>query len=70
MRYRVLDAIPFRDKLSSNIELWNWVPAIMNYALTSYFYALPDFSINIMPDPEAVRVKIPGTKSDLLDPVF
>lgn len=35
MRYRVLDAIPFISSISSNIELWHWLPAVINYALTS-----------------------------------
>ncbi len=67
MRYRNLDAIPFTSKLSSNIELWHWVPAIMNYALTSYFYVLPGYHINIKADPEAVMLKVPVNKNDLFE---
>jgi len=67
VRYRSLDAIPFNKKISSNIELWHWVPAIMNYAMTSYFYILPAYTINVEPDNEAVARKIPSGKSDLLE---
>lgn len=67
IRYRSLDAIPFESRISSNIELWHWVPAIMNYALTSWFYILPGYDINIKPDIEAVKLKVPDKKEDLLN---
>ncbi|TAL60215.1 MAG: DUF2961 domain-containing protein, partial [Bacteroidetes bacterium] len=47
MRYRSLDAIPFMSSISSNIELWHWLPAIINYSLTSYWYVIPPYEINI-----------------------
>lgn len=69
LRYRSLDAIPFNDKISSNIELWHWAPTIMNYALTSYWYALPGYSINIEPDIDAVKIKVPRKRADIIQPV-
>ena len=68
MRYRVLDIIPFNSQISSNIELWHWAPTIMNYALTSYFYALPGFRINIEPDENIVKLNIPEGRSDIIKP--
>jgi hypothetical protein len=59
MRYRVLDAIPFRSAISSNIELWHWLPAVINYALTSYWYVIPPYDINIKPNRGAVSIPIP-----------
>jgi hypothetical protein len=59
MRYRDLDAIPFESSISSNIELWHWLPAIINYALTSYWYVMPPYEINIKADPEAVKIPVP-----------
>lgn len=66
LRYRSLDAIPFRSSISSNMELWHWVPAIINYSLTTYYYILPPVTINISPNPAAVRNPVPRTKNDLL----
>jgi len=60
MRYRVLDAIPFTSSISSNIELWHWLPAVINYALTSYWYVLPPYEINIKPDPVNAGVPVPA----------
>jgi hypothetical protein len=42
MRYRNLDAIPFNESISSNIELWHWVKTAIDYSLISYYYELPD----------------------------
>jgi hypothetical protein len=58
MRYRDLDAIPFKSSISSNIELWHWLPAVINYALTTYFYVLPPYEINIKPDRDVVRLPV------------
>jgi hypothetical protein len=59
MRYRVLDAIPFRSSISSNIELWHWLPAVINYALTTYWYVQPPYELNIKPDTAMVRKPVP-----------
>jgi len=59
MRYRDLDAIPFQSSISSNIELWHWLPAVINYALTTYWYVLTPYEINIKSDPDGVNAPIP-----------
>jgi hypothetical protein len=59
MRYRVLDAIPFKSSISSNIELWHWLPAVINYSLTSYWYIMPPYELNIKPDTAMVRKPVP-----------
>ena len=63
MRYRSLDAIPFRTRISSNIELWHWLPAVINYSLTTYWYTIPPFTISIKPDPESVKRPVPADPS-------
>jgi len=62
MRHRSLDAIPFNKSISSNIELWHWADIRMNYALTSYYYVMPPFSINIIPDPVSVQHPVATSK--------
>jgi hypothetical protein len=59
MRYRNLDAIPFRSSISSNIELWHWLQAVINYGLTSYWYVKPLYAVNIKPDPEEAQRPVP-----------
>ena len=66
MRYRDLDAIPFNTSISSNIELWHWVPATINYALTTYWYIFPGFMTNIRPVPMAVMNPVPRQRSDIV----
>jgi hypothetical protein len=64
MRHRSLDAIPFSSSISSNIELWHWASIRMNYALTSFFYIMPPFNINIIPDIESVKHPVVLSKID------
>jgi len=70
MRYRALDAIPFTEGISSNIELWHWAPTVMNYALTTYWYVRPGFSTNVQPDIDMVTIKVPRKRSDVIIPVL
>ena len=65
MRHRSLDAIPFHTSISSNIELWHWDAICMNYALTTYFYALPSCTTNISPDIEGTKRAVARSKGDL-----
>lgn len=68
MRYRSLDAIPFRNSISSNIELWHWAPTIMNYALTTFYYVMPGYITNTEPQPGSVRNPVPLKRSDVIIP--
>ena len=70
MRYRVLDAIPFEEKISSNIELWHWAPTVINYAMTTYYYIIPGATINISPDKDAVSKPVPLKRADIIKPVM
>jgi hypothetical protein len=67
MRHRSLDRIPFNTSISSNIELWHWARIRMNYALTSYYYILPSFTINIRPDIKSVRNSVALRKGDIVN---
>ncbi|QGY47371.1 DUF2961 domain-containing protein [Maribellus comscasis] len=69
MRYRALDAIPFNEKISSNIELWHWVKTRINYAMTAYWYAKPGFTINVKPDIESVKLPVALKRSDIYKPI-
>ncbi|HOW40261.1 MAG TPA: DUF2961 domain-containing protein [Bacteroidales bacterium] len=64
MRHRSLDAIPFNDSISSNIELWHWADIKMNYALTTYYYIACPFETNIRPDRESVVREVVLTKDN------
>jgi hypothetical protein len=64
MRHRSLDAIPFNTSISSNIELWHWANIYMNYALTTFYYIMPPFYRNIIPDIESVRHPVVFSKND------
>jgi hypothetical protein len=69
MRYRALDAIPFSESISSNIELWHWVNTVVNYAMTTYYYVMPDYSSNTEPSPMSVQNPVPVKRSDIIPSV-
>jgi hypothetical protein len=64
MRHRSLDAIPFTSSISANIELWHWAPALVNYALTSYWYVHDPFTVNREPDMAGVRFPVARSTTD------
>lgn len=65
MRYRSLDAMPFNQKIRSDMEMWHWAKTTINFAMTSYWYAKPGFSSNIKPEPEAVKNQVDLKRSDI-----
>lgn len=64
LRHRSLDAIPFKTSIKADIELWHWASIVMNYALTSYWYAEYPVEINIEPDIKAVQYPVIKIKED------
>lgn len=64
-RHRSLDKIPFYRSISSNIELWHWDSIYMNYALTSFYYILPSYKINILPDIKSVQNPVALKEKDM-----
>jgi hypothetical protein len=67
MRHRSLDVIPFNSSLCSDIELWHWASIKMNYALTTYWYVMIPYEINVIPDIKAVRYPVVMTKEDFIN---
>jgi hypothetical protein len=59
-----LDAIPFNKSINADIELWHWASIVMNYALTTYWYAEYPYEINIEPDIKAVQHPVIKSKED------
>jgi hypothetical protein len=68
-RYRSLDAIPFKQKISSNIEMWHWVKTKVNFAMSAFWYARPGFQINVKPDIESVKIPVAIHRTDIYKPV-
>ena len=64
MRHRSLDAIPFKKSIHADIELWHWASVVINYALTTYWYAKYPYQINIEPDIKAVQYPVIKIKED------
>jgi hypothetical protein len=58
-RTRILDPIPFTKSVQTDIEIWHWADCKVNYAATSYWYALPGATSNRGPSPEEAAAPIP-----------
>ena len=69
MRYRSLDAIPFKTDINSNIEMWHWIKANVNYAQSAFWYAKPGFTTNDQPDIETVKIPVALQRTDIYKPV-
>lgn len=69
MRYRTLDAIPFNNQISSNIEMWHWLKTTVNFAMSSFWYALPGYETNRKPEVEAVKKPVVLKRSEIYPPV-
>ena len=69
LRYRSLDAMPFKRALSSNIEMWHWVKTKMNYAMTAFWYVKPGFESNVLPNIESVKLPVALNRNDVVKPV-
>ncbi|WP_081852558.1 glycoside hydrolase family 172 protein [Prevotella sp. 10(H)] len=42
LRFRGLDAIPFRQAIKFDMEMWHWTKAIINFAPVTFWYISPD----------------------------
>ena len=58
-RCRLLDGIPFRQSLQFDMELISWKPTQMTYEATTYWYAFPNVSSNVKPQPQVAAGPIP-----------
>ncbi len=58
-RSRSLDAIPFQKSLQFDMEVWHWMPTLMAYAGTTYWYGFPGTKSNHGPDPDSARREVP-----------
>jgi hypothetical protein len=58
-RSRNLDGIPFLTSLNLDFELISWRPTKLIYAATTYWYAFPGASANVVPQPLAAASPIP-----------
>lgn len=57
-RLRLLDAIPLQTGLRVNMEIWNWADTRVDYAVGTFWYALPGATSNRQPQIEEARQPI------------
>jgi len=69
MRYRCLDAIPFREHLKFDMEMWHWGYTIMNLAPVTYWYIKPGGVCGIPPDLSGTREEVVLKREQIFPPV-
>ena len=70
MRFRTLDAIPFRESLRFDMELWHWGYTRMNHAPITYWYIMPGGSCGITSDTAAVKEVVVLKREQIFPPVM
>jgi hypothetical protein len=70
IRYRSLDAIPFREQLDFDMEMWHWGYTIMNHAPITYWYMKPGGACDIPRDIEGVREEVVLKREQIFPPTM
>lgn len=66
VRFRALDALPFKQSLRFDMEMWHHAETRVNYAPTSYYYLREGGLSNGGPHPEAVRNRVIREASEMI----
>lgn len=66
VRYRALDAIPFKKSLNFDMEIWHWGSTYINFAPTTFWYMLPGGKANRKEEEEKAAADIARHKNDLV----
>jgi len=71
LRFRSLDAIPFKKSLKFDMEMWHWTKAIINFSPITFWYIHPKdtkvlTSVNLSDASLAVAMK----REDIISPVI
>lgn len=66
VRFRALDAIPFRENLRFDMEIWHWASTYINYAPVTFFYMLPGGSSNRNAEPDKTKRSVVLHKNELV----
>jgi hypothetical protein len=70
MRFRALDAIPFQDQLTVDMEMWHWVSTAINFAPTTFYYLKSGGESLIQPDRENAKKEVALHRRDLISPII
>lgn len=71
IRFRSLDAIPFKKSFKFDMEMWHWQQAIIHYSPITYWYISPEDVANI-PGSNLLDASLPVAirREDLVSPLI
>jgi hypothetical protein len=64
MRFRSLDAIPFKQSLRFDMEIWHQASTTINHAPVSFWYMFPEGETNLKPAPEQAASPVALSRLD------
>jgi len=67
LRFRGLDAIPFKKSFVFDMEVLHWINTYINYAPTSFWYMLPGTQSNRKSEPEKASLKIVRNQKEMFN---
>ncbi len=67
VRYRALDAIPFKESLVFDMEIWHWGSTYINFAPTTFWYMLPQGKSNRKEEVNKAAAIVAKHKNDLVN---
>ena len=67
MRYRDLDAIPFRKSIQFDMELWHWADTIINYAPSAAWYMKPGGTSNRKDEVALAQIPVATRRKDIYE---
>lgn len=69
IRFRSLDAIPFRESLRFDMEMWHWTKAIIHFSPVTFWYISPkDVKSNPKPDLSEAILSVAMKREDIVSP--
>lgn len=69
MRFRSLDAIPFREKLKFDMEMWHWASTTINFAPSTFYYVRPGAVSSAREDTAGMNAPLAFRRSDVIPSV-
>ena len=65
-RYRILDAVPFTQRLQFDMEIWHWADTTINYAPIAYWYLRPGGESNRKAETVAAARPVTRNRRELI----
>ncbi len=71
LRFRALDAVPFKKSLKFDMEMWHWTKAIIHFSPVTFWYISPkDIKMLAPTNLSDASLIVPMKREDIISPVI